>query len=319
MKVSIRCQSLTLSALAAQEKHGKRDDRTSKLRVVRKTAPLVEGSLDLRKQYDEHMNSVKMNAAAKKPVLHFIVRFPPEALSQDFGKFSGDKEARQTEMMKQACTFIQDNHGGDAVFAARVDRDEAGETIVDVFASPKYEKRTKRTKVDQPGVIWSSASRFGKLLAEKHADEIKRRHPDARHGRLTGPRMVGIALNSEFRSFFEEKNKVTLDAKVEKTSNHADRLEIEAYKRMKDHEDQINRSLNAAKAANDQAAEKLDEREALFQRVVDRAWSTAEACIKLFGIKRAEELDASLDALETAVLEYNDHKRVEDERTDLSM
>ena len=88
---------------------------------------------------------------------------------------------------------------------------------------------------------------------------------------------------------------------------------------MKDREDQINRSLNSARAANDRAANELDEREALFQRVVDRAWATAEACIKLFGIKRAKELDASLDALETAVLEYNDHKPEDDERTDLSM
>lgn len=138
-------------------------------------------------------------------------------------------------MAKQAVAFVDSTHGGQAVFAARLDRDEAGETIVDVFAAPKYEKRTKRTPTDRPGVMWASATKFGRALAEKHQDEIRRRHPDAKPGEpLTSPRMVGIALQSEFHAFFETANGVPLTPKALKESRQGDRLEIEAYKKIEE-------------------------------------------------------------------------------------
>lgn len=258
MKTMIRCQSLDMAGLAAAEAHGKRQDRTSQLRRVRDVSPLVAGGLDLRKLYDAHMDGVRQNKGAKKPVLHFIVRFPPEVLSgASAGQFQGNQAERQKVMLRQAARFINDTHGGQAVFAVRLDRDEAGETIVDVFAAPKYEKRTKRTKPDQSGVMWASATRFGKELAEKHQDEIQRRHPNAK-GKLLGPRHVGIALNSEWRDYFESENDLTLVPKQEKETGSPDRLEIEAYK-------EASREMSALELKSetlDRAEEELDRREA---------------------------------------------------------
>jgi len=237
MKAAVRCKALTMEQLASQEKHGKREDWLSHLRVVRDSDPVVYGSVDLRDAYDAHMDGVKQNSAAKRPALHFIVRFPPELLSgPSAGLFSGTKTARQREMLSQAVRFIQDTHGGAAVFAGRLDTDETGETICDVFAAPRYEKRTKRTRPDQNGPVWASATKFGKELAEKHQAEIRRRHPDAKPGPLTSPRMVGIALQSEFADWFCLTNGFRLAPKVEKEGRAPDRLEKEAHDRLAERE-----------------------------------------------------------------------------------
>ena len=237
MKGAVRCKALTMEQLAAQEKHGKREDRLSQLRVVRDSDPLVYGSLDLRDAYDAHMDGVKQNSGAKRPVLHFIVRFPPELLSGPImGRFKGSQKERQQMMLDQAIRFVQDTHGGSAVFAGRLDTDETGETIADVFAVPRYEKRTKRIRPDQKGPIWASATKFGKELAEKHQSEIRRRHPDAKPGLLTSPRMVGIALQSEFADWFELINGFRLAPKAEKEGRAPDRLEKEAHDRLAERE-----------------------------------------------------------------------------------
>lgn len=235
-KAAVRCKAIGMAELAAMEKHGKRLDESSAKRVIRDASPLVHGSLDLRDRYDAHMDGIRQNAKATKPVLHFIVSLPSELLEgPKMGRFEGSKTDRQKMMLAQAVKFVNDTHGGSAVFAARVDRDELGESIIDVFASPKYEKRTKRTPADEAGVMWASATRFGKELAEKHEDEIRRRHPEAKAGRLTAPRMVGIALQSDFASWFQRVNGVALSPKVEKGTSAPDRIEKEAHDRIEAH------------------------------------------------------------------------------------
>ncbi|WP_234853630.1 hypothetical protein [Paracoccus everestensis] len=232
MKAAVRCNSLTLGGAGAntlerQEKHGKRLDGTSKQRRVRNAAPIVYRSLDLRAEYDQHMEGVKQNAGCKRPVLHFIIKFPAELLEDGAPGPYGiqpDRDARKKLMGRQAVDFVNRTHGGSAVFAARVDRDEAGEAIVDVFAAPRYTKATKRKEA-----VWASPTKFGKELALKHQEEIWRRHPKAT-GHLTGPRHVGIALQAEFAAYFEEVNGIALTPRTLKNSPRPDRLETEAFK-----------------------------------------------------------------------------------------
>lgn len=297
MKTMVRCRSLDMSALAAQEAHGKREDRTSQKRKVRDVAPIVAHGLDLRELYDAHMDGVKQNSGAKRPVLHFIVRFPPELLATDAKHFHGNKRERQGMMLRQAVAFINATHGGDAVFAARLDRDEAGETIADVFASPRYEKRTKRTRPDEKGATWASATKYGKELAERHQDEIQRRHPKAK-GKLTAPRHVGIAINIEWRDWFEKVNRIELAKKNEKSSAAPDRLETEAFKRIADERDQLER---------DRAA--VDRVKARVVRLVAAFGAT-------FGLPLPKRLGAAVEALEREMagrVQVSDPMRQEDE------
>lgn len=299
-KAAVRCDAIDLAKLAAMEKHGKRLDGSSQRRRIRDDSPLVYGSLDLRARYDEHMHGVKQNAAAKKPVLHFIIRFPPELLEgPKLGHFEGSKLERQKMMLRQAIRFVQDTHGGRAVFAARVDRDEEGETIVDVFASPVYEKRTKRTPANKQGPLWASATRFGKELAKKHQEEIQRRHPDAKGEILTSPRMVGIALQSELAEWFRAKNGHALTPKTPKGSAKKDRIEKEAHERMQAEKreieaereklDQEKAQMRAESAA--ERAEIAKERQELQRerRALKMAWEAIREPVRL--------LDGLLEAL----------------------
>jgi hypothetical protein len=309
MKTMVRCRSLDMTALAAQEAHGKREDYTSKKRKVREAAPIVAHGLDLRALYDAHMDGVRQNSAAKRPVLHFIVRFPPELLDVDAKHFTGDKRKRQRMMLQQAVAFIERTHGGDAVFAARLDRDEAGETIADVFAAPRYEKRTKRTKADEKGVIWASATKFGKELAEKHQDEIQRRHPKAK-GKLSAPRHVGIALNIEWRDWFERVNEVKLAKKNEKASAAPDRLETEAFKAVQDERDRLEREVKAlaireavqerVEAEQDARQAKLDELESRLRTVYTRVQSLVGIVADRLGV------GPTLSAIASVIRQHNE-------------
>ena len=318
----VRCKSLDMSGLAAQEKHGKRLDHTSQKRVIRDESPVVYRGLDLRNLYDAHIDGVKQNSAAKRPVLHFIVRFPPQLLHLDEKHFSGDKSARQKMMVRQAVAFINATHGGDAVFAARLDRDEAGETIVDVFAAPRYEKRTKRTKPDEQGVIWASATKFGKELCEKHQSEIQRRHSTAK-GRLTAPRHVGIALNIEWRSWFQRVNDLKLAPKIEKQDPAPDRLETEQYKRLKEEENrlaEISKQTAREKYELKQRAQSIDARErkvseretflksleSSFQKATKRVVSLLSMMSETLGISVPSKISDALSILETEAIERAD-------------
>lgn len=311
MKPMIRCTALDMSGLAAQEAHGKREDCTSRLRKVRDCTPLIAGSLSLRSCYDEHISGVRQNASAKKPVLHFLLRFPPELLIGPGSEpFTGSKSDRQKQMLKHAVAFIQETHGGNAVFAARLDRDEKGETIVDVFASPKYEKRTKRTMETESGPLWASATKFGKDLAARHQAEILRRHPDAKGTRLTSPRMVGIALNSEFRLFIEELCQVTLAPKAEKATAEPDRLEIEGYKRLREKELLASRDVEAGRIRNEAQADQLKrdllELETSAQcneKVAKRLVVMTKLLAELLIIPIPSKLTFAVDSLERALVD----------------
>lgn len=170
-------------------------------------------------------------------------------------------------MMKQAAQFINEVHGGRAVFAVRMDRDEAGESIVDVFACPKYTKTTKKAETE-----WTSLTKFGKELAHKHQDEIKRRSPKHdSEAAITSPRAIGMALQSEFAAFFKAKNGVAMDPKKEKSLPGRDRLEVEEWKLQMLERDQAE-AVEAKHQAEAEAGRVLEEAESVRARAKeDRA------------------------------------------------
>lgn len=249
MKAAVRCESLDLAGLIRAEKHGKREDWIGKQRKIRDAKPLVAGGLDLVNLYHQHIEGARQNKGAKKPILHFIVRFPPEVLMDEgpssFAKL--DREGRERLMVKQAVKFIQESHGGEAVFAARLDRDEAGETVVDLFACPKYLKESRSARREP--TLWTSATRFGEDLARTHQDHIRGRLKDARTDKaITSPRAVGIALQEAFGQFFEKENGAKLTPRKLKDSPTKDRLEVEAW-RMKQVQQEAEDAEKAAEVA----------------------------------------------------------------------
>ena len=230
-KIAIRVKSLTRSGLTTSEKHGKRLDSSSQNRRVNDRDPLTwtkpvaarlgVGGLELGKLFDLHTEGVRWNAAAKNKVSHALLQFPidMEPTDENLKKF-----------LDWSVEFINETHGNDAVFAARVDRDELGINKVDVFYTPKYEKTTKA------GVTkWASLTKFQKELCYKHREEIERRHggPLSNGKVLTGTRQCGIALNSEFRAFFTAKTGFELAPKQEKESKFSDWIRPDEFRARK--------------------------------------------------------------------------------------
>lgn len=226
---SARSKAGSLDYLKRQEKHAKREDRLAqkrrdeyaeKLKVDPKElpGPLVHGTLDLVDALEAHLDGVKKNSAAKNVALHMIVRFPPEVLEgEGAGKIVGEEDERKQIMLDLAVKFVNDTHGGNAVFAARMDRDEEGQSIVDVFYAPVYEKRTKRTPPDEKGEMWVSLTKFAKELAQKHEPVIRKRLMDADNdNKLTSPRAIGIAIQEELALFMKNEVGLDLDDRNEK-------------------------------------------------------------------------------------------------------
>ena len=230
------------------EKHGRRQDATSQHRKINDTPPLVYKGLNLRELFDKHVENCKMNKGLKRPVLHALIQFPTE--------LTVNKQNEQA-MMKAAIDFINSTHGGSAVFAARLDRDEQGKHSVDVFYSPKFEKTNVKRKATE---TWISTTKFAKSLCKKHEDEISRRHG----GKFVdGPRQQGIALQAELHSYLLEKG-LNLNLRQEKISALPDRLEPEQYKA------QLDLDKREEALAKREAAVAMAEKQAKRGKALDR-------------------------------------------------
>ena len=284
MKTSIRVHSLTLSgagakSLATMEKHGRRQDATSQHRKINDTPPLVYKGLNLRELFDNHVDNCRMNKGLKRPVLHALIQFPTE--------LTVNKKNEQA-MMKAAIDFINSTHGGNAVFAARLDRDEQGKHSVDVFYSPKFEKTNVKRKSTE---TWISTTKFAKSLCKKHEEEIKRRHG----GKFVdGPRQQGIALQAELHNYLLEKG-LNLNLRQEKTSALPDRLDPEDYK-LKADLDKREQALAEKEAAFEKAQKKSKRgsardryRQKRSQRLQKTAQSRLRAANRRLNAKRLQE------------------------------
>lgn len=96
-----------------------------------------------------HVAGANKSKAASKELLHAFMQFPTDIEIS---------EHNQRAMLSIAVDFINETYGGNAVFHARIDRDEAGQHGVDVFFAPRYEKHTKSKGTEQ----WISLSKFSK-------------------------------------------------------------------------------------------------------------------------------------------------------------
>jgi hypothetical protein len=161
---SFRANSLTASDLSAMENHELRNDLAGEKRSVRKgpdgeAAPpllydpygtgLTKGGLV--KAHAEHIDGARVNKAASKIARHAFLQFPTD--------LDITPETEQM-MLDQAVEFVNQTHGGQAVFRGRLDRDEKGRHGVDVFFATRYAKTTKHGKTD-----WISLTKFGKERA----------------------------------------------------------------------------------------------------------------------------------------------------------
>ena len=129
--------------------------RLLKLERIKMLIEVKEGrrNFTLMDAYAAHVEGANRSKGAKELFQHAFLQFPTDL------EITPETEI---EMLAQGVAFINKTYGGNAVFHARLDRDEAGRHGVDVFFAPRYEKTTAKG-VDE----WISLSKFSKELARE--------------------------------------------------------------------------------------------------------------------------------------------------------
>lgn len=258
---SFRADSLTASDLSAMENHELRNDLAGEKRSVRKgpdgeaVPPLLYDPYGtgltkggLVKAHAEHIDGARVNKAASKIARHAFLQFPTD--------LDITPETEQM-MLDQAVEFVNQTHGGRAVFRGRLDRDEEGRHGVDVFFAPRYAKTTKRGTTD-----WISLTKFGKKLAvERFGQKPKiKRNKTGEFETVTDDEGNPVMVDCDSKHYqgkalqdlwYEHlRDEVGLEWVVrgkEKLGRDADRLEVEEYKLQQERE-----KLERDRAAHDE-------------------------------------------------------------------
>lgn len=268
---AVRQKAIGFPDLANMERHGRREDVSGQQRRIRNVDPLVYGTLDLAEARREHMRGVKQSG--RSACLHALVQFPT-------GLLDGSNEDHQHAMLGHAVKFLNRYHGGDAVFAARLDRDERGRHTVDAFLFPRYDFHYKDGRTARK----SSVSKFSKA------------HAKQRFG-LDDRRSQGSALQDAFFEYLRDEMRVdgVMPPERKKTTSK-DRVEPEVYGLRKDRQKIQETSRRLVKA--DRLAQKRIEAREAENKVEARLIAKREAAL----IAGQKKLAAERSAFEQALL-----------------
>jgi len=283
---AVRQKALRREKLQGAEDHGKRLDDTSAMRRVREIAPLVYGSLDVVEAQQQHMEGVRTSKGAKTVAIHALVQFPTKLLD-------ATDEKHQQLMLQHAVRFMNEFHGGDAVFAARLDRDEKGGHNVDVFLMPRYQKSYKDGRQE----AWASVSKFSKQQAKARffkTDADGKPILDKSGQRISrdDSRAQGSALQDAWFEYMRDEMGLDVLSPQRKKLRIKDRLEPEEYGLRQD-QDRLERDrgrLARAKQLHKATVENFD-----------KVFAKAKAII--FGERKKNQEEAGRLAAERAALE----------------
>lgn len=211
---AIRQTTLDRAGLNAMEKHGKRLDHMGPSRRVRDVEPLVYGSLDLAEARDRHMEGVQQQG--KTEAIHMLVQFPTDIPAPD-------TPVKQQRMLALAVEFANEYHGGDAVFAARLDRDEKGQHTVDVFLMPRYDFQYKDGRTQKRAAVSKFSKEHARARSASLLEPGEKLDPE-------GPIMQGRAMQAAWFEHLRDRAGVRwVEPPKRKAVRSSDRLEPEAH------------------------------------------------------------------------------------------
>ncbi len=119
--------------------------------------------LALVDRLEEHVAGAFRPKGGTTIAQHMIVKMPDSIPTET--------ESEAYVAMLIAVHFAQETFGGQAVFAARIDRDEKSTNNVDLFLAPIYDKSDKKAPGGSKKAV--SMTRHLKLLAEEHGFDVK--------------------------------------------------------------------------------------------------------------------------------------------------
>ncbi len=158
------------SAETAKERSTDKDVRIDQIRSLIEEKP-KDRKFTIMDACVAHVAGAKKNAGAKKEFLHGFMQFPTDFKTTDHN---------QRMMLAIAVDFVNETYGGNAVFHARIDRDEKGQHGVDVFFAPRYEKHTASKGTEQ----WVSLSKFSKDNARTRYGKRQKEEKDKKTNKL---------------------------------------------------------------------------------------------------------------------------------------
>lgn len=267
---AIRQKALKAVDLAKMEAHGKREDESGKRRKICKEDALVFGGFDLRELRAAWMSDVKQqgNTAA----LHALVQYPTKLID-------GTAVKQQERMLHHAIRFMNKFHGGDAVFAARLDRDERGRHTVDVFMMPRHDFTYKDGRTQKKAAV----SKHTKAEAQRRYGKQDRRSQ-------------GSALQDAWFEYMRDEMGLDVRPPQRKKATAKDRIEPEEYQLRKEQ-----KKVAAQKARNDR------------QEAANRKqWETNEKSRKTISAS-GEAIMKGFDDLQKATADLVAKKSVVDE------
>ena len=265
---AIRQKALKAVDLANMEAHGKREDESGKRRKIREDEALVFGGLDLRDLRAEWMRDVKQqgNTAA----LHALVQYPTKLID-------GTAEDQQERMLHHAVRFMNEFHGGDAVFAARLDRDEKGRHSVDVFMMPRHDFTYKDGRTQKRAAV----SKHTKAEAQRRYGKQDRRSQ-------------GSALQDAWFEYLRDEMGLDVKPPERKKATAKDRIEPEEYQLRKEQE-----KVAAQKARNDRQEAANRKQWATNEKSRKTISASGEAVLK--GYDDLQKKEAELSAKKSVV------------------
>lgn len=211
-----RVQRLNMKGLRRAEKHGKRSDASGLRRRVNSEKPLVwpdPDGLDLEALYERHIDGAFV-PKGDTVMLHNLVQFPTELIGAD----------EPDRMLEAGRLFCEKVYGPTSVVAARIDLDEKGRHVVDVFVVPVYQKKTKHTTkkavsisrhlkelAKSLGLVNDYNRRQDEKRNERKTEDDKRGYSDPKAktigDNITEPNlyMQGVALQTAFYEFMRDE------------------------------------------------------------------------------------------------------------------
>ena len=218
---AIRVQRLSLVGLVAAEAHGNRKDTRGKARAIYpEAAPITTTGLEITSLFEEHVEGA-FRPSSSKICLHLIAQFPVDLVPADKDGRVSDDQARW--MLEQAREFAKDVFGPSAVFADRIDRDECGQHVVDLFIAPKYEKKGRsgtKTAVSISRHLKELAFRTGRWVVPENLEELIRAVPPSKNAAKERAKLrslrdhptlraQGQALQDAWFQFLEQSGQLT--------------------------------------------------------------------------------------------------------------
>lgn len=159
----------SMQSLVSMDRHGRRQDKSCEARCDKERSPdnLAWSSspagdpLDVIGAFKHRKAETNAKEYAKAPIaLHMLLTVSPEWI-QASGDMHDPKNPNNRKLFDQAKAWAEEKFGPGSVVAARMDMDEAGGGVVDIFVVPVHQVNQRGKTKNQISVNKAYEAAFG--------------------------------------------------------------------------------------------------------------------------------------------------------------